>query len=51
MTEHLIEAYRADFETRTKDRGLYTVGAFPEGHPVNAHEVRPASSTRTRTSP
>ena len=41
MTEHLLEAYRADFETRTRDRGLYTVGAFPEGHAVNAHEVRP----------
>ena len=40
MTEHLLEAYRADFETRTKDRKLYTVGAFPEGHAVNAHEVR-----------
>ena len=36
----LLEAYRADFETRTKDRGLYTVGAFPEGHAVNAHEIR-----------
>jgi ribonuclease BN (tRNA processing enzyme) len=22
MTEHVLEAYRADFETRTKDRGL-----------------------------
>lgn len=41
MTEHVLEAYKADFETRTKDRGLYTVGAFPEGHQVNAHEVRP----------
>jgi ribonuclease BN (tRNA processing enzyme) len=40
MTEHLLEAYRADFETRTKDRGLYTVGAFPEGHQVNPHEIR-----------
>lgn len=40
MTEHLLEAYRADFETRTKDRGLYTVGAFPEGHKVNAHDIR-----------
>ena len=40
MTDHLLEAYSADFETRTKDRGLYTVGAFPEGHQVNAHEVR-----------
>jgi ribonuclease Z len=41
MTEHVLEAYRADFETRTKDRHLYTVGAFPEGHAVNAHDVRP----------
>ena len=41
MTEHLFEAYRADFEARTRDRGLYTVGAFPEGHAVNAHEIRP----------
>jgi ribonuclease Z len=41
MTEHIFEAYRADFETRTKDRALYTVGAFPEGHAVNAHEIRP----------
>lgn len=40
MTEHLLEAYRADFETRTKDRELFTVGAFPEGHAVNAHEIR-----------
>lgn len=41
MTEHVLEAYKADFETRTKDRGLYHVGAFPEGHQVNAHEVQP----------
>ena len=41
MTEHVLEAYRADFETRTHDRELYTVGAFPEGHAVNAHEIRP----------
>ncbi len=40
MTEHLFEAYSADFETRTKDRGLYSVGAFPEGHQVDAHEIR-----------
>ena len=39
MTEHLLEAYRADFETRTKDRALFTVGAFPEGHAANAHEI------------
>src|SRR4029453_15676214 len=23
------------------DRALYTVGAFPEGHAVNAHEISP----------
>lgn len=40
MTEHVLKAYERDFETRTKDRTLYTVGAFPEGHAVNAHEVR-----------
>jgi ribonuclease BN (tRNA processing enzyme) len=35
----VLEAYRSDFETRTRDRGLYTVGAFPEGHAVNAREI------------
>ena len=40
MTAHVLEAYRADFETRMKDSRLYTVGAFPEGHAVNAHETR-----------
>ena len=41
MTDHLLEAYRADFDARTKDRvqGLYTVGSFPEGHRVNPHEI------------
>ncbi len=41
MTEHILAAYQADFETRMKDRELYTVGAFREGHAVNAHEVKP----------
>jgi len=41
MTEHVLEAYREDFATRSKDRGLFTVGAFPEGHAVNAHEIKP----------
>ena len=43
MTEHLLEAYRADFEARTAEhaQGLYTVGSFPEGHRVNAHEIGP----------
>jgi ribonuclease BN (tRNA processing enzyme) len=41
MTEHIMAAYQADFETRMKDRELYTVGAFREGHAVNAHEIKP----------
>src|SRR5262245_5887376 len=40
MAEHLLEAYRADFETRMKDRALYS-RTSPDGHAVNAHEVRP----------
>lgn len=40
MTEHLLAAYQADYETRIKDRALYTAGASPEGHVVHAHEVR-----------
>jgi ribonuclease BN (tRNA processing enzyme) len=39
MTEHVLAAYNSDFEARTKDRDLYTVGAFPEGHAVNVHEI------------
>ncbi len=41
MSEHLLEAYRADFEARTKEHGegLYTVGSYPEGHGINAHEI------------
>lgn len=39
MTEHVLEAYSADFETRARDRALYTVGALPEGHGANAHEI------------
>jgi ribonuclease BN (tRNA processing enzyme) len=41
MTDHVLQAYSADFEARARDRQLYTVGAFPEGHAVNAHEIRP----------
>jgi ribonuclease Z len=40
MSEHVLEAYSADFQTRSKDRGLFSVGAFPEGHVVNAHEIK-----------
>jgi ribonuclease BN (tRNA processing enzyme) len=39
MTEHVMEAYREDFAARQRDRKLYTVGAFPEGHAVNAREI------------
>lgn len=37
MTEHLLEAYRVDIETRTNPRGNQR--DFPGGHQVNAHEV------------
>ena len=43
MTTHILEAYRVDFESRNKqyEEGLYKVGSFPEGHAVNAHEIKP----------
>jgi ribonuclease Z len=41
MTEHVLAAYSEDFAARTRDRELYTVGAFPEGHAVNTHEIEP----------
>ena len=41
MTEHVLEAYSADFAARQKDRSLYAGGSFPEGHAVNAHEIKP----------
>jgi ribonuclease BN (tRNA processing enzyme) len=43
MTTHILEAYRVDFESRNKqfEEGLYTVGTFPAGHAVNAHEIKP----------
>jgi len=39
MTEHLLEAYRVDIETRTNADGNQR--GFPEGHNVNAHEIAP----------
>jgi len=39
MTEHLLEAYRVDIETRTNPDGNQR--GFPEGHKVNAHEIGP----------
>jgi ribonuclease BN (tRNA processing enzyme) len=43
MTKHILEAYRVDYESRHKqyEEGLYAVGSFPEGHAVNAHEIKP----------
>lgn len=40
MSEHILAAYQADFDTRMKDRPLYT-RAVPEAHAVNAHEIQP----------
>jgi ribonuclease BN (tRNA processing enzyme) len=39
MTDHLLEAYRVDIETRTNPNGNQR--GFPGGHKVNAHEIRP----------
>jgi ribonuclease BN (tRNA processing enzyme) len=39
MTEHLLEAYRVDIETRTNADGNQRT--FPEGYKVNAHEIGP----------
>jgi ribonuclease Z len=37
MTEHLLEAYRVDIETRTNPEGNQRT--FPEGSKVNVHEI------------
>jgi ribonuclease BN (tRNA processing enzyme) len=39
MTEHLLEAYRTDIETRTNPDGNQRT--FPQGHKVNSHEITP----------
>jgi ribonuclease BN (tRNA processing enzyme) len=43
MTKHVLEAWRVDGESRGKQYvdKLYTVGSFPEGRAVNAHEIKP----------
>jgi ribonuclease BN (tRNA processing enzyme) len=43
MTKHVLEAWRVDGESRGKQYvdKLYTVGSFPEGRAVNAHEIGP----------
>ena len=37
MTEHLLEAFRVDIDTRTNADGQQR--DFPEGHKANAHEI------------
>jgi len=37
MTDHVLEAWRSDIETRTNPDGNQRT--FPEGHGVNAHEI------------
>jgi ribonuclease Z len=37
MTEHILEAYRVDIETRTNPDGNQR--SFPDGHKVRAHEI------------
>jgi ribonuclease BN (tRNA processing enzyme) len=39
MTSHLLEAYRVDIATRTNADG--NQHDFPDGHKVNAREIRP----------
>lgn len=39
MTDHILEAYRVDIETRTNPDGNQRT--FPGGHKVNAHEIGP----------
>ena len=39
MTEHILQAYRIDIETRTNPEGNQR--RFPDGSKVNAHEIKP----------
>jgi ribonuclease BN (tRNA processing enzyme) len=38
MTAHLLEAYRADIDTRTNPEGNQRT--FPDGYKVNAHDIK-----------
>jgi ribonuclease BN (tRNA processing enzyme) len=41
MTEHILQAYRVDIETRTNPDGpMRDVGRGPEGWKVHAHEIK-----------
>jgi ribonuclease BN (tRNA processing enzyme) len=39
MTEHILQAYRIDIETRTNPEGNQR--RFPDGAKVNAHDIKP----------
>src|SRR5712691_8185648 len=40
MTEHLLEAYRVDIDTRLRDSKIFGFTRVPEGTQVNAHEIK-----------
>ena len=40
MTEHLLEAYRVDIDTRLRDSKIFGFPRVPEGTQVNAHEIK-----------
>ncbi len=41
MTEHILQAYRVDIETRTNPEGpIREIGRFPDAWKVNAHEIK-----------
>jgi ribonuclease Z len=41
MTEHILQAYRVDIETRTNPNGpMRDAGRFPDAWKVNTHEIR-----------
>jgi ribonuclease BN (tRNA processing enzyme) len=40
MTEHLLEAYRVDIDTRLRDAKEFGFPRVPEGTQVNAHEIK-----------
>jgi ribonuclease BN (tRNA processing enzyme) len=41
MTEHILQAYRIDIETRTNPEGpMRDAGRFPDAWKVNVHEIK-----------
>jgi ribonuclease BN (tRNA processing enzyme) len=41
MTDHILQAYRVDIETRTNPNGpMRDAGRFPDAWKVNAHEIK-----------